>query len=176
MDSNYGHFVINCLVEHLNLALNREEALRTFRYHARHLPADTHEDYGSIVLLECSQEIAKKAGGVDQPAFNRICDRIAHRIAYGAKQAVRMRQSDSLNNPPSIESHQNRADNRDTIRSAMSKLDPTDRMIVDLKYADELTLDEIGEKLGISVWQVRKGLREAIRQLRKLLSDHNTSP
>jgi RNA polymerase sigma factor (sigma-70 family) len=165
MDSNYADFIVRCLVEHLLLPLDAQQTLKTLKFHARHLPSSTQEDFGSIVLLECSQGDA-----IDDREFRRICDRIAHRLAYRAKKASRISSTDaSCIDPLKGEQttlEEDRADSREAIQHALTLVEPNERIMLQFRYIDEMTLKEIGERLGMTISQVRTTLTRTLAKLR----------
>jgi RNA polymerase sigma-B factor len=64
-----------------------------------------------------------------------------------------------------------RVDDRVCLDAALSDLDPEDRQLLTLRYADELTQREIGMRLGISQMQVSRALRRLVSHLRSALAD-----
>ncbi len=58
-----------------------------------------------------------------------------------------------------------------SLRSALSSLDPRLRLVLRLRFADELTQRQIGQRVGLSQMQVSRLLTEAIARLRGLLTD-----
>ena len=170
MDSHYADFIVRCLVEHLQLPLDAQQTFNTLKFHARHLPIATREDYASIVLLECSQ-----GDPIDDREFRRICDRVAHRLAYGAKKASRIRSADasSIDARTADQStrDQEQADAREAIQHALKHVEPRERIIFQFKYLDEMTLKEIGERLGMTISQVRTKLTRTLAKLRSSLRD-----
>lgn len=168
MDSNYANFIVRCLVEHLNLPLDEQQTISTLKFHSRHLPAAAHEDFGSIVLLECSQE-----GAIDDRDFRRLCDRVAHRLSYRAKKASQVIRA-GASSVDAIAVDQSRldeqqADNREAIQDALKLVDPSERIIVQLRFIDEMTLQQIGDRLGLTISQVRTRLTRTLTQLRASL-------
>jgi len=170
MDSHYADFIVRCLVEHLRLSLDEQQTANTLQFHSRHLPSSTREDFGSIVLLECSQ-----AGAIDDREFRRICDRIAHRLAYGAKKASRISSTaDSRIDPLEADQstlEQRQADDREAIQHALKFVEPSERIMLQFRFIDEMTLQEIAERLGITISQVRTRLASTLTQLKYSLRD-----
>lgn len=55
---------------------------------------------------------------------------------------------------------------RDALRRAMTSLTERQLLVVQLRYVDELTQSEIGERIGVSQMQVSRILRGIVEQLR----------
>ncbi len=60
-----------------------------------------------------------------------------------------------------------------SLRSALSTLDPRQRLVLRLRFADELTQRQIGRRIGLSQMQVSRLLAGAIGRLRGLLADND---
>ena len=55
---------------------------------------------------------------------------------------------------------------------AIDKLSPRQKQIFNLRHTEDLSLDEIAAKLGISIFAVKKQLYEAIRFVKEYLRKH----
>jgi RNA polymerase sigma-B factor len=55
-----------------------------------------------------------------------------------------------------------------TVSSALRQIDPRDRMILRLRFVEELTQTQIAAKVGVSQMQVSRLLRRTLEQLREL--------
>jgi RNA polymerase sigma-B factor len=57
------------------------------------------------------------------------------------------------------------------VSSALAQISPRERLILQLRFVDDLTQTQIAERVGISQMQVSRLLRRSIEQLRTLTSD-----
>jgi RNA polymerase sigma-B factor len=57
------------------------------------------------------------------------------------------------------------------VSSALAQISPRDRLILQLRFVDDLTQTQIAERVGISQMQVSRLLRRSIDQLRALTSE-----
>ena len=55
------------------------------------------------------------------------------------------------------------------VRSALSDLEPEERLLLELRFVEGKTLQDVGEELGISLEQTKYRLRRATVALRKRL-------
>lgn len=62
-------------------------------------------------------------------------------------------------------------DLRDALRHAVGDLSERQRLVLQLRYVEELTQGEIGERIGVSQMQVSRILRTIVQLLRGLLLD-----
>jgi RNA polymerase sigma-B factor len=62
----------------------------------------------------------------------------------------------------------NRAEQRAVLHALMRSLTPREREVVRLRFEEDLTQAEIGERIGVSQMQVSRVLRQAIARLRTL--------
>jgi len=65
--------------------------------------------------------------------------------------------------------HFERTEVRLAVESLLATLNPSDRRIVELRFFDELTQDEIAARLGVSQMQVSRLIRRALDHLRAYL-------
>ena len=65
---------------------------------------------------------------------------------------------------------------RAVLESLMCSLTPRERDVVRLRFADDLTQAEIGERIGVSQMQVSRILRQALARLHKLVGDTLATP
>ena len=69
-------------------------------------------------------------------------------------------------------SHAGTIELRDALRQAVAGLSERQRLVLRLRYVDELTQGEIGEHIGVSQMQVSRILRGIVERLRcELLAD-----
>ena len=57
------------------------------------------------------------------------------------------------------------------VSSALREISPRERLILPLRFVDDLTQTQIAERVGISQMQVSRLLRRSIEQLRELTSE-----
>ena len=58
----------------------------------------------------------------------------------------------------------------------MSVLTPRDREVLRLRFEEDLTQSEIGERIGVSQMHISRIIRQAIAQLRDAASPHADTP
>jgi DNA-directed RNA polymerase specialized sigma24 family protein len=58
----------------------------------------------------------------------------------------------------------------------MSVLTPRDREVLRLRFDEDLTQSEIGERIGVSQMHISRIIRQAITQLRDAASPHPDAP
>lgn len=66
------------------------------------------------------------------------------------------------------------AANREEVRLLLESLSPEDRQLVELKYVDDLSLQEVAAKVGRSVNTVKVGLFRARKRLRARIQNERT--
>ena len=62
---------------------------------------------------------------------------------------------------------------RDALRRSIACLSERQRLVLQLRFVDELTQAEIGERIGVSQMQVSRILRTILDRLRADLADHD---
>lgn len=62
-----------------------------------------------------------------------------------------------------------------TLRPALCALKPRDQLIVRLRFVDELTQRQIGERIGVSQMQVSRLLTDILARLRRVLATNDAS-
>jgi RNA polymerase sigma-B factor len=62
-------------------------------------------------------------------------------------------------------------DTRDALRHSVAALTDRQRLVLQLRFVDELTQSEIGERIGVSQMQVSRILRSALDRLRRGMED-----
>ncbi|WP_420082761.1 sigma-70 family RNA polymerase sigma factor (plasmid) [Streptomyces sp. JL4002] len=65
----------------------------------------------------------------------------------------------------------NQIETRDALQWAMSFLSDRERLMISLRFSEELTQQEIGERLGISQMQVSRSLKRVSCKMRAVLAD-----
>ena len=63
-------------------------------------------------------------------------------------------------------SHAGTIEIRDALRQSVARLTERQRLVLRLRYVDELTQGEIGEQIGVSQMQVSRILRGIVDRLR----------
>ena len=64
---------------------------------------------------------------------------------------------------------QTRAQARATLEQALARLRPRDQQVLSLRYAEDLTLGEVGRVLGVTESRACQLLRDATGRLRELV-------
>ena len=72
--------------------------------------------------------------------------------------------------------HAGTVDLRDALRQAVAGLTDRQRQVLHLRYVDELTQGEIGERIGVSQMQVSRILRVIVERLRLELFADDEQP
>jgi RNA polymerase sigma-B factor len=68
------------------------------------------------------------------------------------------------------------AEDRAMLEQLMSVLTPRDREVLRLRFEEDLTQSEIGERIGVSQMHISRIIRQAIAQLRDAASPHADTP
>jgi len=99
----------------------------------------------------------------------RGCSAGYHAVSLDAPTATGTSLADHL---LVTSSHSNLIEVRDALRQAVAGLTERQRLVLRLRYVDELTQGEIGEQIGVSQMQVSRILRGIVERLRcELLAD-----
>ena len=167
----YAQFIVECLLVHLKLNLDPLATENTLRYQSRHLPVDTLEDFGSIVLLECSEGIERNEH-IDDVEFRRICDRIAHRIAYRLNKQLLTTEPSKQASMASVQLELISADEKvQALNEAIEKLQPTERLLVEQHYLEGTSLRQLATTFGLKLWEVRKRLSTALESIKASIKE-----
>ena len=67
-------------------------------------------------------------------------------------------------------------DLHDALRQAITHLTDRERLVLRLRFVDELTQTQIGDRIGVSQMQVSRILRTTLTRLRTHLQDTDTTP
>jgi RNA polymerase sigma-B factor len=59
-----------------------------------------------------------------------------------------------------------RAEDRATLDRLMTALGPRDRVVLRLRFVEDLTQAEIGEQIGVSLMQISRIIRQSLARLR----------
>jgi RNA polymerase sigma-70 factor (ECF subfamily) len=98
-------------------------------------------------------------------AQRRAVDR-EQTFGWGISDASAMRIADRLTSDESSPSQKLQAkERRDRVKAALSKLPSADRELLLMRCAEQLTVEEISEVLGISLTAVRSRLRRGLQKL-----------
>lgn len=64
-----------------------------------------------------------------------------------------------------------RAEERATLEPLLSSISPRERTVLQLRFGEDLTQAEIGERIGVSQMQVSRLIRQALSRLRTSMED-----
>jgi RNA polymerase sigma-B factor len=64
-----------------------------------------------------------------------------------------------------------RAEQRATLEPMLARISPRERIVLELRFGQDLTQAEIGERIGVSQMQVSRLIRQALTRLRNGLSE-----
>jgi len=98
---------------------------------------------------------AYRAGSLDAP-----------RIAQGEQDSESL--ADTLGEE---ESGFQRAEERATLEPLLERISPRERIVLELRFSQDLTQAEIGERIGVSQMQVSRLIRQALTRLRNGLGE-----
>jgi len=142
--------------------------------HARRLTAC--DDAAADVMQESWLEIHRCLGRLEDPArFAPWAYRIVtYRSAHWVRKRQRRRQAEqtikeSWAQAPGSEETQ-RVDSVDAVRGALRRLSADQQAILELRYVEEFSTEQIAEALGIAVGTVKSRLFHARQKLREYLS------
>ena len=110
------------------------------------------------------QEVARVlAVTADDVAEARACSAGYHATSLDALTSAGTSLADHLLVVPG---HADTYEVRDALRRSVAHLDPRQRLVLYLRFVEELTQGEIGERIGVSQMQVSRILRGIIGRLR----------
>lgn len=72
---------------------------------------------------------------------------------------------------PAVDDGLEGAETRAMLAPALAELSPRERLIIQLRYEEDLTQAEIGERIGVTQMQVSRLLKTVLAKLREALSD-----
>jgi len=121
------------------------------------------EEAKQEVLLEITSGIGAVA---DAAHFERWVGKVAFRTALD-KRRMRLRRTSHENHAAGRVSNGNGPD--DALHEGMSRLDEEDRVLLIERYFDRRTLQEVGDRRGISAVAARKRIEKAREQLKRML-------
>ena len=98
---------------------------------------------------------AYRAGSLDAP-----------RIVQGVQDGESL--ADALGEE---ESGFRRAEERATLEPLLARISARERAVLELRFGEDLTQAEIGERIGVSQMQVSRLIRQALARLRSGLGD-----
>jgi RNA polymerase sigma-B factor len=144
-----------------------------------HVPRDLQDLTLAVdrTLQELERELSRK------PTVTEIADKlsVSDEDVLEALQASRAHRVGSLDAPVRDEQDQpstvgerigtpelgfGRAENRAVLSRLMTVLSPRDRLVLRLRYEEDLTQEQIGQRVGISQMQVSRVLRQCVVKLR----------
>lgn len=116
------------------------------------------------------REVAEVLGvPVAEVVEARGCSAGYHAVSLDAPTATGTSLADHL---LVTSSHSTGIEVRDALRQGIASLTDRQRLVVRLRFVDELTQEEIGERIGVSQMQVSRILRAILERLRvELLAD-----
>ena len=123
----------------------------------------------SLLRKPTVTELAKHLGASDEDVLEALQARRAHSIdsldapastADADDSARTVGESIGLDEPGYA-----RAEQRATLKRMMTGLAPRDRLVLRLRFEQDLTQEEIGKRVGISQMQVSRVLRRALAKL-----------
>lgn len=107
----------------------------------------------------------------DLSAFERWFDRIlVNTCRHRLRDQSRHRTSDLSPELAVTPDTQARVEARDLVAKAMSALSPNDRIVLALRYARDLTVEQIAERLGIRAGTVKSRLHHAQRRMQVVVA------
>ena len=142
------------------LALRVDRAVTRLSVGKRHSPSvgEIAEAVGASeeqVLEALEAAGAYRAGSLDAP-----------RIAQGAHDGESL--ADTLGEE---ESGFRRAEERATLEPLLARISARERVVLELRFGEDLTQAEIGERIGVSQMQVSRLIRQALVRLRSGLDE-----
>lgn len=109
----------------------------------------------------------------DPAAFERWFDRIlVNTCRHRLRDRSRHRTSDlspEMAITPDTQAH---AEARDLVADAMAALGPNDRIVLALRYARDLTVEQIADRLGIHAGTVKSRLHYALRRMQVVVAEN----
>jgi RNA polymerase sigma-B factor len=145
-----------------------------------HVPRDLQDLTLAVdrTLQQLERELLRK------PTVDDLAERlgVAHEDVLDALQAGRAHRIASLDAPASEEQDPattvgerigiaepgfGLAENRAVLGRLLTVLSPRDRLVLRLRFEDDLTQEQIGERVGISQMQVSRVLRQCIVRMRE---------
>jgi RNA polymerase sigma-70 factor (ECF subfamily) len=148
-----------------------------YSYLRFHLPsADVAEDLTAEVFFRAVRGFERfdPVRGAPQAWLFRIAQNVLrdYRRQVGRRRTVSLTDLRDLRSAaPSPEERLLWEEDVARLLSAISELPPRDREIISLSYGTELTVEEIGQVLGVKGGAVRTRLWRALARLRKVLSE-----
>ncbi len=147
-------------VESLKSPISKTEVRNSLSRNTRFLPAESLEDYQSLVFLEASEIPAET---LDAKAFEAICNRVSKRLAYAAKvRSERFAPFDKLEHELSIK------DSSFHISELLEQLTLEEQSYV-LMIMEGLTWKEIAAKLKMPLSTAHHNWAKVAEKLKVLL-------
>lgn len=108
----------------------------------------------------------------DPAAFERWFDRIlVNTCRHRLRDRSRYRTSDLSPELAVTSDPQAHVEDRDLVAEAMAALSPNDRIVLALRYARDLTVEQIADRLGIRAGTVKSRLHYALRRMQVAVSE-----
>ncbi len=145
-------------IQELRAALvTEEERLR------HHLARDPHDTEIAAVLTVTTADVAEA----------RSCSAGYHATSLDAPTPAGTPLADHL---LTTDCPTTTIDLHDALRQALTHLTDRERLVLRLRFVDELTQTQIGDHIGVSQMQVSRILRTTLTRLRTHLQDTDTTP
>jgi RNA polymerase sigma-B factor len=145
-------------IQELRAALvSEEERLR------HHLARDPHDTEIAAVLTVSTADVAEA----------RSCSAGYHATSLDAPTPAGTPLADHL---LTTDCPTTTYDLHDALRQAITHLTDRERLVLRLRFVDELTQTQIGDRIGVSQMQVSRILRTTLTRLRTHLQDTDTTP
>jgi RNA polymerase sigma-B factor len=145
-----------------------------------HVPRDLQDL--TLAVERAAHELEREL--VRKPTVDELAERlgVSHEDVLDALQAGRAHRIASLDAPASEEQDPattvgerigiaepgfGLAENRAVLGRLLTVLSPRDRLVLRLRFEDDLTQEQIGERVGISQMQVSRVLRQCIVRMRE---------
>jgi hypothetical protein len=158
----YAKELAHCLERGFGLTV-RDDFVRQFVFHAHRLRPSEYEDLGSLVLLECHEQLlAEKT--IDSAELKRIIDRVQHRLS---RATSRERTVDPLNLdwvPARFVRGDSCTPDLDDLLSTLQQLSALHVLLFEMHYVQGCPVQQICEELRISpatVYRRLEDIREA---------------
>ena len=124
---------------------------------------------------EIGAEGRRRGGG--RPRGARGVGRLQGHLARVARAAARTSSGDTLGDTLGTEEHGFAlAEDRATIEHLMRSITPREREVLRLRFAEDLTQAEIGERIGVSQMQVSRIIRQSVARLRAYATARQRPP
>jgi RNA polymerase sigma-B factor len=140
-----------------------------------HVPRGAQELAAKVAALErasdhrlTAEDCAQRLGiSVEDVVTGRIAQRAMRADSLDRKQGLAGDQDRPAIDPAVVDPGYDQAERRVTLNSLTRSLSERDRKILTLRYAKDLSQEEIGKEVGVSQMHVSRILRRVLAQLEK---------